>query len=502
MLFWNKRLWLLGLLLGNGAGLLLLLSGNPITRRFLETAFPYTAFGYYTGDFLLALGLGLGGFVFPAILTCLARRFYALWGLLPICLLVLWIVTGKALNHTLPNLFNPFWPLPLVIFLCWAISCGSISLFRFVRQKYFSRPAVAPMFGPPRRRRRLLPALLLVFLALVGLGTYNRKYPLTKEFVFSATCPLDHPIRVPLLKQGAKLLVKVNNHTDDEALFQLDTGSTSVSWPRNLCLTGKPLGTYSENCDVLGACVKGRTIVLPQLQIGNYRVVNLPTEMSDTTNGLFCPPAQEDSEPLLGNPAFTRTVLTVDYKNAMLTIQNPAYDFTHQSRKAGDYVLEMGWQSNYSDKEWQNSFYGTPAIQVAVNGAPLWCTLDTGWGGPEMGLTRNFVDKHPAISRARRDRMPLNAANSSAEINRLHDLHLTIPCFWPPHAKPIALKVDAAVTPTLAGGPPEGSAMIGLTLMERYRITIDYGRGRILLEPYDRAVPGQKQEKVGAGAKQ
>ncbi len=58
MLFWNKRLWLLGLLLGNFAGLLLLFSGNPTTRRFLEIAFPYTAFGYYTGDFVLMLVFG------------------------------------------------------------------------------------------------------------------------------------------------------------------------------------------------------------------------------------------------------------------------------------------------------------------------------------------------------------------------------------------------------------------------------------------------------------
>ena len=492
----DKRLWLLGLLLGNCAGLLLLVSGNLVSRRFLETAFPYTVSGYYTADFVLVLGVCLGGLVFPALLTCLARRRYALWGLLPLCLLMVWVLAGGAI-------VRPLWVLPLAILLCWTISCGPIFLFRFVRQKSLSRRSLAPVFGPPPRQRRLLPVIIILpLLALVGLGAYNWKYPPTKTFTYSAICPLNQPIHVPLIKKGHGLYVQVNSQADDEALFRLDTGSTSVAWPRSLSITGAFAGEYSQDCDVLGSCTKSRSILLPHLQIGGYKVLNLPTEMSDTSNGLFSTHAQEDAEPLLGNPAFVRTVLTVDYKNGLLTIQNPAYDFTKQRRKTGDYVLEMGWQSNSLDEKWKQNVYGTPAIRVAVNGAPIWCTLDTGWDGPEMGLTKSFVDRHPSIRRARRDRMPVNAIYSTAQVDRLHDLVLTAPCLWPPHAPPLTLKVDAGVTPTLPSDSPEGEAAIGLLLMERYRITIDYQRGRVLLEPYARPVAIQKQENPAPGEKQ
>ncbi len=88
--------------------------------------------------------------------------------------------------------------------------------------------------------------------------------------------------------------------------------------------------------------------------------------------------------------------------------------------------------------------------------------------------------------------------HSSAQVERLHDLNVTIPCSWPPHTAPISLKMDGLVTPTLYGG--EG--VIGLALMKRYRITIDYQRRRVLLEPYAQAGPGQKQEKALPKAKQ
>ena len=133
---WDVRAWFLGLFLGNFAGLLLLCGGNPTYRRFLEAAFPYSALGYYTGDLLVMLGTILGALIFPAILTCIAERFYALWGLVPICLLMLWIVAGSMAAHTVSSVFDPLWALPLVASLCWVIASVPVSLFRFFRKRH------------------------------------------------------------------------------------------------------------------------------------------------------------------------------------------------------------------------------------------------------------------------------------------------------------------------------------------------------------------------------
>jgi hypothetical protein len=240
--------------------------------------------------------------------------------------------------------------------------------------------------------------------------------------------------------------------------------------------------------------------VLPHVRIGGYEVINLPTEMSDIDASLFSPPQRPDGDegPILGNSAFVMTVLTVDYKNAVMIIRPPQYDFTRQHRRAGDRVLQMGWTTHYSDKDWESNLYGWPAVRVALVGEAFWCTLDTGWAGPELGLTDDFVKHHPSLKEAKHDLFHFNAMHTSAPVERLHDLNVTIPCSAPARVKPISLKINGLVTPAIYGG--EGA--IGLALMERYRVTIDYQRGRILLEPYALVAPSKKQENSRRKAKQ
>jgi hypothetical protein len=142
----EQKTLLLGLALGNFAGLLLLGGGLPFLRSFLEVAFPYSASGYYVGDFVVFLSLVLGAFFFPAILSSTAKHFYALWGLLPIFLLMLWLVAGCTSAHRLSSLLNPLWALPVSIAACWAIASFPISLFRFLRQQH--KRAAAPTSNP------------------------------------------------------------------------------------------------------------------------------------------------------------------------------------------------------------------------------------------------------------------------------------------------------------------------------------------------------------------
>ena len=158
----------------------------------------------------------------------------------------------------------------------------------------------------------------------------------------------------------------------------------------------------------------------------------------------------------------------------------------------------MRWTSDLSDKEEDSKIYGFPAIRVSLAGASFWCTLDTGWDGPELGLTEDFVKRHPAVGRAKHDLFQFGAMHSSAQVERIYGLKVTIPCLWPPPAAPIPLRTDGLVAPTLYGG----DGVIGLALMKRYRITVNYGRRHVLLEPYAQDGPGRKQEKAPLKAKQ
>ncbi len=108
------------------------------------------------------------------------------------------------------------------------------------------------------------------------------------------------------------------------------------------------------------------------------------------------------------------------------------------------------------------------------------------------------MKRHPSVGGAKHDLFQFGAMHGSAQVERLHDLNVTLPCSWPPHTAPLPLRMDGLVTPTLYGG----DGVIGLALMRRYRITIDYQRGRVLLEPYAQDGLGRKQEKAGPKPKQ
>ena len=161
----------------------------------------------------------------------------------------------------------------------------------------------------------------------------------------------------------------------------------------------------------------------------------------------------------------------------------------------------MGWTTSVPDEVWESDFFVVPSIRMSLAGASFWCTLDTGWDGSDLGLTSNFVEHHSSIRQARRDLTPLKATHSSAQVERLHNLNVTIPCLAPPLIKPISLTLGGVVTPTLDGDDDGGEVAIGVALMERYRITIDYGRRRVLLEPYAPVKSQTMQEKTATKAK-
>ena len=201
---------------------------------------------------------------------------------------MLWVIAGKAVNHTLSSLFDPPWVLPLVIFVCWAIACGPISLFRVVRQKYFSRPITAPVFGPPRRPRRLLPALLLLpSLALTGLGAYKWKHLKRGQVNVNAHFPAsDTSVPLVIKNDGIFVMASLNG---TETLCQIDTGSDTVQWQRNLRCIGVLTGERGQTCDPQNTCVDEATVILPHIQIGTFEVSGLPTMMQDTYTRTILP---------------------------------------------------------------------------------------------------------------------------------------------------------------------------------------------------------------------
>ena len=127
---WDKRAWFLSLFLGNFAGLLLFCACYPTSRRFLETAFHYTAFGYYSGDLAALVCLVLGMIVAPAAVSATAKRFYILWGLLPLFTFTVWLVALLVVAVSAVE-FSNVW---VVMALCWIAASWPLSLIWYRRR--------------------------------------------------------------------------------------------------------------------------------------------------------------------------------------------------------------------------------------------------------------------------------------------------------------------------------------------------------------------------------
>ena len=495
---WYKQAWFLGLFLGNFAGLLLLCGSSPIPRRFLEAAFPYTAFGYYFGDFFIIAGTVFGMVVGPAIVSGAAGRSYLFAGLLPLFLFFVWDLVAVLAARFPINL--SFGVIIITLIICWGISLFPTYMVRRYRwrRREIGLPIAVPAPRPLLQRQFVAASLITSSTALLLLGWYNLKHPLPLTVDMQAKLLSGAEARVPLIEHENRLYVKTWLD-DKQVLCRVDTGMNTVEWPRRLHLRGNPTKEYGQSCDPIGGCIDTQRVVLPLVRIGSYEVTNLPTEVLGIDMNPLSPfeLTEGDKNATLGNVAFIQTVLTIDYRGKELIIRPPKYDFTRQQRGARDRVLQMRWTTDYPNKERESKLYGYPAVRVSLAGASFLCVLDTGWDGTEIGLTENFVSRHPSVQHAKHDLTQFGALHSSAQAERFHDLDVTLPCLWPPHTAPISLRMNGLVTPTLYGG--EGA--IGLALMERYRITIDYGRRRVLLEPYAPVKSQIMQEKTATKAK-
>ena len=486
----DRKTLLLGFLLGNIAGLMLLCSTYPEACRFLEVAFPYGAGGYYTSDFALMITVACGLLIFPSTLTLTAPRFYCFWGLLPLSIFFLWLVAGSCIAHRLRNLVDPFWIVPVLFLGTWAIASFPISLFRWVRSRRGSSVAIIQK-PAPRFRRYLVPTVTAtLLLPIVFIGWHNLKHPKPLSANVNLRWDKDKDAVVPLTVRNGGIFVMASLD-GEEQLCRVDTGSDTVNWFHDLHIKGEMTQERGEACGAVNNCVFSSVVKLPVIKIGSYQVTGLPTCMLDSKSGLFSsvPASDAAAEPLLGNALFSLAVLTVDYQHKRLAIRPATYDFTKKPRRPGDKVVQMGWTSHTEDSPGRQQVFGWPAIRARVCGRPFWCVIDTGWEGQELGIDEHLVSQLPTLRQVPRSKGTSLWAYSTASVPQLDHLSFQVPTL-PPHAEPITLQGRGMIVNSIGGG----QGIIGTNLMEQYRITIDYQRRRVLLEPYAHNVPGQKQE--------
>lgn len=181
--------------------------------------------------------------VAPAAVSATAKRFYILWGLLPLSTFTVWLVALLVVAVSAVE-FSNVW---VVMALCWIAASWPLSLIRYRRR---NRPKLTIPYSSaslsPHQRQASFIVFPVIAAALTILGWYNLKHPIHFTTDMQAHWPPGKEARVPLIKHENSIYVKVWLN-DKEELCQVDTGAAAVEWPRGLHVGGRLTSLHGQS---------------------------------------------------------------------------------------------------------------------------------------------------------------------------------------------------------------------------------------------------------------
>ncbi len=261
----------------------------------------------------------------------------------------------------------------------------------------------------------------------------------------------------------------------------LDTGAFDMTWDERLNLPGRITGRTLSVVDVGNNKIpQAEQVVLRSVGFGDYEVKGLMTYAINTeANPKSIIGHMAQNAPLVGNEAFCGGVVTIDYYQKKIIVRDRSYDFTKNNYLANGIILPFRRQTPNAEL-----YYGKIIVPSKVNGFPAQLQIDTGWSG-SIGLNQAFAAKI----------VPSNGG-ATAHTDKYGNAMRLYP------AIPVTLERRANATPqqtnvtlsadftakihavTFPNVHNKWDAIVGYKLLRFFRVTIDYPRQKILLEPY------------------
>lgn len=284
------------------------------------------------------------------------------------------------------------------------------------------------------------------------------------QFSLASTKPY-HETEVAFESHAGHIVVKANLAGQwIEAL--VDTGARDIMW-QHLPLLGSPTQQWFSFPHTYGRQVSAEFDVLPGVQIGGYRLIKPASVYLATDEAALI--YTDDGKPLqvmLGNYAFKNIVLTIDYQRKKLIFRDPEYNLTQQHRRPQDCVLDFiagGDAVKYSPE--------FLTVRGTVEGIPVPFVLDTGH------YTNCILLSHPL--RQRLTAVKQGAIQRSRIIMTGQPItEMTRPLHW------TLGNLRGQCPGATIKMRPDWQAIIGYGILKDYRLTIDYSRSKVLLEPY------------------
>ena len=245
----------------------------------------------------------------------------------------------------------------------------------------------------------------------------------------------------------------------------LDTGSGFIAWPRSIHLECWRSGIPQKSFMAGNVIKQGEWTMLPSIKAGNCEWQQVPTVADGDMEGDITsqPKAhllkvRESPEPLLGAPAFQRVVLTIDYQKKEIIVRRSEYDITHLPRHPHDILLSPEWEGGY-----------LPLVKGRLGGHPARFALDTGCD--TLPVSTQFVKRWPAVSAKCASETTVNGVQVSLTGLRYISGSISGIKFQEYRAQVVDV-------------PTSADALFGTAILDQYRVTIDYTRHKVLLEPY------------------
>ena len=165
-------------------------------------------------------------------------------------------------------------------------------------------------------------------------------------------------------------------------------------------------------------------------------------------------------KPLLGAPAFHGAVLTIDYPKKETIIRESSYDITRLPHHPHDLLLTPEWVDGW-----------LPVLKGRLADHPARFALDSGCGG--VVITTRFANRLPLSS---------FGSDTTAEIN---GAQVSVKCLKNTSGAVAGIPFREDEVPVVDLPVwTHSDALAGTAFLERFRVTIDYTRHKVLLEPY------------------
>jgi predicted aspartyl protease len=251
----------------------------------------------------------------------------------------------------------------------------------------------------------------------------------------------------------------------------VDTGFNCVAWAEWLNVAARIMPGDGAIVDAAGQRIPATPALLSTLQIGHYKVRNVPGYAVKTGRHAERPTLFAERPVFLGNPAFQQIVLTADYQQQELILRPSAYDFSCQPRRKQDMVFEFAPCSGPGSAT-------LPVVQGSIEGRTARILLDTGWTGPEIGLTEAFREAiRPSRTKEhtghRSEKVGRQMLGQPAFLERIPDVSFSLGDQSNWHSQRPAMVIARIF--------PDVDAILGPDVLRDFRLTIDYPRRKALL---------------------